>query len=47
MGILPPKIEVKLNPDTGVTFDMIAGIDESKDELLEIVDFLKEPTKFT
>ena len=30
-----------------VTFDDIAGVDESKEELLEIVEFLKEPQKFT
>jgi len=29
-----------------VTFDDVAGIEESKDELKEIVEFLKEPQKF-
>ncbi len=29
-----------------VTFDDVAGIDEAKEELSEIVDFLKEPAKF-
>jgi cell division protease FtsH len=28
------------------TFKDVAGIDEAKDELLEIIDFLKEPQKF-
>ena len=28
-------------------FDEIAGIDEAKEELIEIVDFLKYPEKFT
>ena len=30
-----------------VTFDDVAGVDESKEELQEIVEFLKEPQKFT
>ncbi len=29
-----------------VTFDDVAGVDESKEELREIVEFLKEPQKF-
>ncbi len=29
-----------------VTFDNVAGIDEAKDELQELVDFLKDPQKF-
>jgi cell division protease FtsH len=29
-----------------VTFDDVAGVDESKEELQEIVEFLKEPEKF-
>ena len=32
---------------TKVTFDDVAGIDEAKEELGEIVEFLKEPKKFT
>ncbi|PQP34856.1 cell division protein FtsH [Desulfobacteraceae bacterium SEEP-SAG9] len=30
-----------------VTFEDVAGIDEAKEELGEIIDFLKEPKKFT
>ncbi|MFO7964174.1 MAG: ATP-dependent zinc metalloprotease FtsH [Desulfobacterales bacterium] len=30
-----------------VTFDDVAGIDEAKEELSEVVDFLREPKKFT
>ena len=32
---------VNLEPNTGVTFDDVAGCDESKLELTEVVDFLK------
>ncbi len=31
---------------TGVKFDDIAGLDEEKDELIEIVDFLKKPSAY-
>ena len=30
-----------------ITFDDVAGVDEEKEELEEIVEFLKNPTKFT
>src|SRR5690606_15012340 len=33
--------------DKRVTFDDVAGIDEAENELKEIVDFLKEPEKYT
>ncbi|HET6658494.1 MAG TPA: ATP-dependent zinc metalloprotease FtsH [Rubrobacter sp.] len=32
---------------TKVTFDDVAGIDEAENELVEIVDFLKDPEKYT
>ncbi len=37
----------QLNRDTNkVTFDEVAGIDEEKEEVQEIVEFLKDPKKF-
>ncbi len=33
--------------DTRVTFDDVAGIDEAENELLEVVDFLRNPEKYT
>ncbi|MBI4577252.1 MAG: AAA family ATPase, partial [Planctomycetes bacterium] len=38
------KLATKEN--TGVTFADVAGIDEAKDEVKEIVEFLKNPQKF-
>ncbi len=35
------------DPKTKITFKDVAGIDEEKEELSEIVDFLKSPKKFT
>jgi cell division protease FtsH len=33
--------------DKKVTFDDVAGIDEARNELVEVVDFLKNPKKYT
>ena len=33
--------------DVKVTFNDVAGVDEAKEELLEVVEFLKTPDKFT
>jgi len=42
------KSKAKLNPEmkTKVTFEDVAGVDEAKVELQEIIEFLKEPKKF-
>merc|ERR1719478_1327101 len=40
------RSKIELEPNTGVTFDDVAGCDESKAELVEIVDFLKNPQKY-
>ena len=33
--------------ESKITFDDVAGVDEAKDELTEIVDFLKKPDRYT
>jgi len=40
------KAKVMVTPDTGVAFENVAGIDEAKEELQEIVEFLKNPERF-
>ena len=45
LGKSPARFEQK--PDTGISFDDIAGIDEAKAEFEEIVSFLKEPERYT
>ena len=39
------KIYVEAN--TGVTFNDVAGVDEAKEELREIIDFLKNPQEYS
>ncbi len=46
MNVGKSKAKVYVERDTGVTFDDVAGVDEAKAELKEIVDFLKQPEKF-
>lgn len=46
MGFGKSKAKLLTEKQGKVTFDDVAGIDEAKDELTEIVDFLKSPTKF-
>ena len=41
------KHRVLSKASTGITFDDVAGIDEAKDEVEEIIEFLKHPKKFT
>ena len=43
------KSKAKLMSDGGekVTFEDVAGIDEAKEELQEIIDFLRDPKKYT
>ena len=41
------KARFQMEATTGISFEDVAGIDEAKEELQEIVTFLKEPEKFT
>jgi cell division protease FtsH len=41
------KSRAKMSTDANVKFDDVAGLEEEKEELKEIVDFLKAPKKYT
>ncbi|MDZ7893988.1 MAG: ATP-dependent zinc metalloprotease FtsH [Sphingobium sp.] len=46
MGFGKSKAKLLTEKHGRVTFDDVAGIDEAREELQEIVEFLKDPTKF-
>ncbi|NOR25598.1 MAG: ATP-dependent zinc metalloprotease FtsH [Desulforhopalus sp.] len=46
MNIGKSKAKVYVERETGVNFDDVAGVEESKAELVEIVEFLKSPDKY-
>jgi len=46
MAIGKSKAKVYVETDTGVTFADVAGVDEAKQELQEVVDFLKNPEHY-
>ena len=41
------KAKVYLESDTKVTFEDVAGVDEAKEELREVVGFLKDPQRYS
>jgi cell division protease FtsH len=41
------RARFQMEAKTGINFDDVAGIDEAKEELQEVVTFLKKPEKFT
>jgi len=47
MGVGKSQSKIQMEPQTGVTFVDVAGCDGAKLELTEIVDFLKEPAKYS
>ena len=47
MSLGKSKAKIYKQEDTGITFKDVAGVDEAKVELEEIIDFLKNPDKFT
>jgi len=47
MQIGKSKAKVYVQSDTGVTFKDVADVDEAKEELKEIVDFLKDPDGYS
>ncbi|MBZ0128025.1 MAG: ATP-dependent zinc metalloprotease FtsH [Rhodobacteraceae bacterium] len=47
MGFGKSKAKLLTEKSARVTFDDVAGIDEAKEELEEIVEFLRDPQKFT
>jgi cell division protease FtsH len=47
MALGRSKAKVYVETDTKVTFDDVAGVDEAKDELKEVVAFLKNPGEYS
>lgn len=46
LGFGKSRARLRTENETKVTFDDVAGIDEAKQDLEEIVDFLRDPQKF-
>jgi cell division protease FtsH len=46
MSIGKSKAKVYMQQETGVTFKDVAGIDEAREELMEVVEFLQSPDRF-
>jgi len=47
LGFAKSKAKFQMEPNTGVMFDDVAGVNEAKNDFMEVVEFLKRPEKFT
>jgi len=47
MSLGKNKAKIYMQDDLDVTFEDAAGVDEAKQELMEVIEFLKEPARFT
>jgi len=47
LGFAKSKAKFQMEPNTGVMFDDVAGVNEAKQDFMEVVEFLKRPEKFT
>lgn len=47
MGVGKSNAKVYVQKETGVTFKDVAGEDEAKESLVEVVDFLHNPQKYS
>jgi cell division protease FtsH len=47
MTVGKSKAKIYVEEELGITFEDVAGVDEAAEELIETVEFLKDPGKFT